>query len=121
MPMKARQPCRVGGCPHMRPCPVHPARKREDRRPPASVRGYDYTWKVKRDQFIKDNPICEDCGRPSVVPDHYPKSRRQLLAEGIADPDLPQYLRPRCWSCHSARTAREDGGYGNGRRKGRGA
>jgi 5-methylcytosine-specific restriction protein A len=88
-------------------------------RPTAAQRGYDARWRRIRRRFLEANPTCALCPAPSQVPDHYPRSRRKLLAEGIADPDRPQYLRPLCTSCHNRETAKnQPGGWApKGKRK----
>lgn len=79
-------------------------------RPNASARGYDHRWQRKRRRFLRANPACELCGEPSEVADHYPRSRKELLAAGILDPDQPEYLRPLCTSCHNRETAKHQPG-----------
>lgn len=48
------------------------------------------------------DPICvrEGCDEPSVVADHYPRTRRELVRLGL-DPDDPRYGRGLCVSCHN--------------------
>lgn len=92
-------------------------RKREvdRRRGTAAQRGYDAAWRKVRLAVLRDEPLCRMCkeaGRitPAVDVDH-------IIA--IADrPDLrldPSNLRPLCKSCHSSRTAR-DQGFNRGKR-----
>lgn len=45
------------------------------------------------------------CGAPSTVADHWPLSRRELVANGM-DPDDPQHGRGLCESCHNSETNR---------------
>jgi hypothetical protein len=52
------------------------------------------------------------------VPDHHPRSRRELIAAGVADPDADEYLRPLCAPCHNPETARNQPGGWNRRRTG---
>lgn len=88
-------------------------------RPTAAARGYGAAWQRVRTRFLRANPICILCGQPSQVADHYPKSRKQLLSEGITNPDAPEYLRPLCTSCHNKETAKhQPGGWARaGKRK----
>jgi len=79
-------------------------------RPNAAQRGYDARWQRIRRRFLRANPICALCPNPSQVPDHYPRSRRELLEQGVTDPDEPQYLRPLCTSCHNKETAKHQPG-----------
>ena len=113
-----RRPCRVSQCPHMRPCPLHPEpvstyRQRADERPSAAQRGYGSRWQKRRAAFIASHPLCIECDKPSAHADHSPRSRRELIAAGVEDPDQDQYLEARCGPCHSRRTAQYDGGFGN--------
>jgi 5-methylcytosine-specific restriction protein A len=49
--------------------------------------------------------ICVLCGAAlATVADHWPRSRRQLVAAGL-DADDPQYGRGLCASCHGTETA----------------
>lgn len=124
MPHRAPRPCpRCGRL--VQPggeCPRHPRQRTltTDTRPSAARRGYDAAWRKKRKAFLERNPYCEDCGPPTHAThaDHVP-SRRVLIAHGIDNPDADQYLHARCASCHSSKTAHEDGGFGNPIRVGR--
>jgi 5-methylcytosine-specific restriction protein A len=56
------------------------------------------------------DPVCKVCwAEPATVADHYPKSRRQLVAEGL-DPNNPQHGRGLCASCHGKETAKNQPG-----------
>jgi 5-methylcytosine-specific restriction endonuclease McrA len=98
-----------GLCPD---CKRQEWREIDKRRPAASQRGYGPRWRRIRARFLRENPICVDCGAPATVADHDPLSRVELVARGVSDPDHPRNLRPRCASCHNRRTALEDGGFG---------
>jgi 5-methylcytosine-specific restriction protein A len=51
---------------------------------------------------------------PATVADHWPKSRKQLEAEGL-DPNEPSYGRGLCASCHGKETAKhQPGGWNAG-------
>lgn len=60
--------------------------------------------------------MCVLCGKaPSVVADHWPLSRRELVARGL-DPNDPRYGRGLCADCDRAQTARrQPGGWAKGR------
>jgi len=68
---------------------------------------------LRRDPFCKcegedchpEDPETGACLRVSTVADHWPKSRKQLLAERL-DPNDPICGRGLCASCHSRETAR---------------
>ncbi len=58
---------------------------------------------------LRRDPICVICKTaPSSVADHYPVSRRDLVASG-ANPDDPNAGRGVCKPCHDRSTATTDG------------
>jgi 5-methylcytosine-specific restriction protein A len=61
---------------------------------------------VIRDAFLKARPFCELCGAPSTDVDHRVPRRR-------GGTDHWANLQALCHPHHSAKTAREDGGFGN--------
>lgn len=96
------------------------------RRGKTAARGYDGAWVKLRDMFLAGNemagiephPLCCRCGalgsknNPIEVDHVIPISER---------PDLrldPENLQAMCKSCHSRKTATEDGGF-RGRGRGR--
>lgn len=87
-------------------------REVDRRRPSAAERGYGERWRRIRAAFLREQPICVDCGGRAHVADHDPISRVELVRQGDPDPDAFHHLRPRCASCHNRRTARDDGGFG---------
>ena len=95
-------------------CPTCNART-EARRGSAAERGYDAGWARNRARYLAAHPRCALCGKPSEVPDHHPKSRRQLVAEGDPHPDSWDKLRPLCAPCHRRETARNQPGGWNAR------
>lgn len=81
-----------------------------DKRPSARKRGYDAAWERTRAAFVSAHPICSvpGCGRPTTDVDHIELVRNRL--------DLRlswSNLRAFCHAHHSAKTAAEDGGFGN--------
>lgn len=79
----------------------------------SSERGYGYRWKKLRDRFIAKHPHCVECLKQGIMTlatdvDHIVPHR--------GDPALlydENNLQSLCKSCHSKKTAREDGGFGN--------
>jgi 5-methylcytosine-specific restriction protein A len=60
---------------------------------------------VRRIVLTRD-PICVVCKRAfSTLADHWPDSRKDLIAKGVTDPDAPYRLRGLCAPCHSKETA----------------
>ena len=111
--------CSVSGCPEVYPkgegsrCPHH--RREADRaRGTSHERGYSTRGhtKVFRPQVIARNPICVECNAaPSTIADHFPRSRKELIALGL-NPNDPQYGRGLCKTCHDRSTARlQPGGW----------
>ncbi|MFQ7430679.1 HNH endonuclease [Sutterella wadsworthensis] len=93
-------------------------RRREALKGSASARGYGARWQRLRARFLREHPLCVDCARlgrvtPATDVDHIQPHR--------GDQDLmwdESNLQPLCHRCHSKKTAREDGGFGNSRGRG---
>jgi 5-methylcytosine-specific restriction protein A len=50
--------------------------------------------------------VCVLCKRAfATVADHWPTSRRELVEQGVTNPDAPSRLRGLCGPCHSRETA----------------
>lgn len=115
MPSLPKRPCKRPGCAALVTsgyCAAHAASGREDR-PSAAARGYDRRWQRYRLMFLRRNPLCAGCQRVSAEHvDHIQP------VKGPADPLFwePTNHQGLCASCHSQKTAREDGGFGRGRR-----
>jgi len=78
----------------------------------AAERGYDDVWRARRLDYLETHPACCLCGRMATIPDHYPRSRKQLVAAAVADPDADEHLRPLCAPCHLRQTGlRQPGGW----------
>lgn len=123
MPLKAKKPCKHPGCPNLcvdgycdehRPKRYNP--EYEARRGSAAARGYTSRWRKASKAFLRAHPICLKCFNstgeivPATEVDHIvPHKGDQKL---FWDTDNWQAL---CHNCHSAKTAREDGGFGNRR------
>ncbi|MEV4020184.1 hypothetical protein AB0J35_57880 [Nonomuraea angiospora] len=115
MPYRRRTPCTTPGCDQLTTggrCSTCAA-EAEEQRGTAAERGYG---QAHRDRFrtgvLRKHPTCVLCrARPATVADHYPLSRRQLVAQSL-DPNDPQYGRGLCDTCHGQETAsRQPGGW----------
>lgn len=113
MPPRAKKVCRIKGCPniatHGALCDKHYKEmvdKTSDNRPNSGQRGYDSQWTAIRDNYLKYNPLCVDCGRLATDVDHI----IPLSQGGTHDWDN---LAARCHRDHSKKTATQDGGFGN--------
>jgi len=126
MPRRASKPCRHPGCPNLIPggadrayCEEH-ERERQQRydreRGSAAARGYGATWRKLRKMVLARRPLCED-------PFGIHEARDEVVASTEVDHIVPlrdgggnelDNLQALCKSCHSRKTAREDGGFGEG-------
>lgn len=111
------QACATVACPEVVPrgrC-TGCERAAEQRRGDARQRGYDETWKRRRAAYLSHNPICVLCGGVANVADHHPVSRRDLVRQGVTDPDADHRLRPLCETDHNRETAVNQPGGWNAR------
>jgi len=79
----------------------------------AGGRGYDHVHRSRfRAGVLARHPVCVLCrAAPSTVADHFPRSRRELVALGL-DANDPRYGRGLCARCHNRATAaRQPGGW----------
>lgn len=84
------------------------AKAYDKKRGTSSTRGYTAKWRRLTRQFLFDHPICK-CGANANTVDHIKPHRGD---SGLFwDRNNWQAL---CRSCHSRKTARYDGGFGNG-------
>ncbi len=84
-------------------------------RPSASARGYDARWRRRRLIQLRREPLCRICkaqGRltPATEVDH-------IIPLNAGGPDTFANYQSACTSCHSKKTAREDGGFGHAPRR----
>lgn len=136
MPFKPKRPCRFPGCPNLTDtgayCAAHrsrvpaqtaPQKERERRydneRGTAAERGYNSKWRTARQGYLAHHPLCAECQRhgritPATVVDHMipHKGDKKLFWDR-------DNWQPLCKACHDAKTAREDGGFGNPQTGGR--
>lgn len=109
--------CSVHGCPELfeagskSRCPAHEAAA-DAARGSTRQRGYDREHEQRfRPGVLAKDPVCviDGCAAASVVADHYPRSRRELVALRL-DPNDPRYGRGLCLAHHSSETARHQPG-----------
>jgi 5-methylcytosine-specific restriction protein A len=115
MPKSPPRPCSMCGKPVVRSgkCSKHYSQA-DRRRGTATQRGY--TSREHREDFraviLARDPICVECGEaPATQADHFPRTRRQLIADGD-NPNDPRWGRGLCGSCHSRHTANTTPGFG---------
>lgn len=84
-------------------------------RPTARERGYTRKWQSARESYLQDHPLCVECLADEVVTvatevDHITPHRGDQTL--FWDRNNWQAL---CKPCHSRKTVRTDGGFGNPR------
>lgn len=126
MPTRAPKPCAHPGCGRLTSatyCPAHKAahqreqaaRKRqyETSRPNAAARGYGSKWRKASKGFLAKHRVCGYCeSAPSTLVDHRIPHRGDMTLFW----DRSNWV-PSCKTCHDAKTARQDGGFGNAPRR----
>lgn len=122
MPNAAPRPCSYPGCGVLTAvgrCDRHRnvEKKQHDQvRRNSTERGYGYRWQKASKGFLRAHPLCQcpDCGEgrirvlPSSVVDHIIPHRGDMAL--FWDSSNWQAMNK---DCHDAKTAREDGGFGN--------
>jgi 5-methylcytosine-specific restriction protein A len=123
VPQAPRRPCTWPGCGVLvtasSRCAAHQIqakREADSRRGSSSERGYGGKWRRAREAFLSRHPLCEcpECGAGAI----------RALAATIVDHIVPHrgdaklFWNQKNWQamakpCHDAKTAREDGGFGN--------
>lgn len=83
----------------------------------ATARGYNSpAYRASKPVVLRRDPICTVCGTaPSTIPDHWPTSRRDLVAQDVRNPDHPSRMRGVCAPCHRSETAKNQPGGWNAR------
>ncbi len=108
MPQRPPHPCSAPGCPALvsgaARCPDHVRAQRalaDSFRPSAARRGYDHRWREIRLAHLRRERACRFCGADTQLEvDHI---------DGDSSHNAPRNLRTLCHSCHSRRTARDQG------------
>ena len=127
MPSVFPHPCGVQGCPRTtkeRYCQNHQhlaqqAKRLHDlQRGTAAERGYGYHWQQARLSWLAEHPLCAMCERDGRVTaatevDHIIPHRGDMVKFWNLD-----NWQSACEPCHKAKTAREDGAFGNRRKDG---
>ncbi|WP_414155729.1 HNH endonuclease [Pseudomonas sp. BNK-43-a] len=126
MPLRPQRPCRAQGCRALHRnasgyCDAHAeqvkSHVREKPRESSTSRGYGYKWQQARAGYLAKHPLCIRCQARGLVVaatdvDHIVPHKGDMTV--FWDRSNWQAL---CAPCHSAKTAGEDGGFGNARQK----
>jgi 5-methylcytosine-specific restriction protein A len=119
----APRPCTHPGCGVLvhdgGRCPRHVALVRHEtdqRRAQSGTRIYGSRWKRARAAFLRDRPLCTQCGqsgllRPAIVVDHITPHGGDMTL--FWEQDNWQSM---CKPCHDRKTATIDGGFGRVRK-----
>lgn len=115
MPWKPKTICRYPGCNELCTgdyCGKHKKQVNKERNS-INSKIYNSKWRKASKSYLKDHPLCEECkkeGRltPATEVDHKVPHKGDMKL--FWDKDNWQAL---CKSCHSKKTALEDGGFGN--------
>ncbi len=91
----------------------HGAKDMRDFRPSAAKRGYGSKWQKARAGYLKQNPLCVECGAEGV-------SMQAAVVDHI-DPhkgDMKKFWNRSNWQSlcnyhHNVKTVKQDGGFGN--------
>ncbi|MBF8651502.1 HNH endonuclease [Pseudomonas putida] len=124
MPLRPQRSCRAQGCRALHRnasgyCDTHAVQVksfvRERPRESSTARGYGYKWQQARAGFLAKHPLCVKCQARGLVVvatdvDHIEPHKGDMVV--FWDRSNWQAL---CASCHSTKTAGEDGGFGNSR------
>ncbi len=123
MALSARRPCRWAGCHQLADCgsvcalhasaAIEQQRQRDAKRGSAHQRGYTSAWRKARARWLREHPLCTMC--PVQTPAHAATEVDHRIAHG-GDQTLfwdESNWQGGCKSAHSAKTARENGGFGN--------
>jgi 5-methylcytosine-specific restriction protein A len=119
---RPQRPCATFGCAglvsgedrYCEACQARPRRREyDDHRPSAAKRGYGHRWRVYSRWYLRQHPLCVECERAGRV-----KASTDVdHIEAVDGPDDPLFWdetnhQALCHECHSAKTCREDGGFG---------
>ncbi|CAM5626977.1 holin [Streptomyces microflavus] len=118
MPSRAPKRCTTGGCPGT-PTPgsakcAQCARPRPRRSAAAQGYGREHEQRFRAGVLERDTTCVLCLKAPAVHADHWPLSKRELVARSLDEHD-PRRGRGLCHSCHSSETARHQPGGWNRR------
>lgn len=94
----------------------------DSRRENSHKRGYTNKWRDARAQYLREHSLCVHCMRNNFIT---PATEVDHIVPHKGDMNLfwdRKNWQPLCKTCHSAKTVREDGGFGRkiGKKEGAG-
>jgi 5-methylcytosine-specific restriction protein A len=118
MPSKPLRPCGHPGCPalvQVGKCPEHSKdnRQYDKRRGSSTERGYGARHQRIREVVRREEPLCRECLSNNITT----ASSEMDHIDGNSMNTRRDNLQMLCKTCHSRKTIREQGGFGNGRRQ----
>jgi 5-methylcytosine-specific restriction protein A len=116
MPKAPSRPCATHRCPgrakngrYCAKCAKRAQKRRApEKRASSAKRGYGANWRKIRAAHLKKHPLCVVCGEPATNVDH-------IIPLAKGGTNASSNLQSMCHSCHSRKTAKHDGGFGNAR------
>lgn len=97
--------------------PIHQPHRRleqqQERALSASARGYGVAWRRLAKWFLQQHPLCND---------PFSRHKDRVVASEVVDHIVPRRrggtddasnLQALCYRCHSTKTAKYEGGFGN--------
>lgn len=118
--MAPKRPCRHPGCPNLCSggyCDQHQPKRYnpeyEKKRGSAFARGYGKRWQRASKAYLGKHPLCAACRKAGYI------TPAELVDHIIPHEGNPKLFwdegnwQSLCWKCHSIKTAKEDGGFGN--------
>ena len=85
----------------------------EAKRGTSRQRGYTTEWSKLSKWYRQQHPLCEMCLKRDLLVAAECVDHIVPKAQGGTDDE--SNLQSLCWSCHSRKTAKDDGGFGRGR------
>jgi 5-methylcytosine-specific restriction enzyme A len=116
MPTRAMKQCSKPGCAELTTgglCDKHRkerAKMSDESRGNSAARGYGAAWRKLREAHLNLEPYCRRCREKGLEVLATDVDRIKPLEVGGSDDD--SNLQSLCHSCHSRKTATEDGGFG---------
>jgi len=95
---------------HSRPKTTQHKRPERNRQQGRALHTGSKRWRTLRALVLQQEPLCRECAKDDIL-----RAATQVdHVDGDDSNNDLSNLQPLCHRCHSKKTAREDGGFGNG-------